>query len=220
MNSPVYKLIRQGEHQHQDFKFCISDSKKIAKTLVAFANTEGGRLLVGVKDNGNIAGVQSEEEYYMIEGAATIYSKPRIRFTTKQWIVEGKTVLEIDVPASPQKPHFARDENGKWIAYIRKNDENILVNRILTETWKKEKSPKGIYIQYSEDEKFLIDYLIENKSITLSKFIREGWVKRNKAIDILSSFVLMKIINMETLKGKTVFTLNQEFDKKELNKFR
>jgi len=220
MNSLIHKLIRQGEHQHQDFKFCISDSKKIAKTLVAFANTEGGRLLVGVKDNGNIAGVQSEEEYYMIEGAATIYSKPQIRFTSKQWNVEGKTVLEIDVPPSPQKPHFAKDENGKWIAYIRKNDENILANRILTETWKKEKSPKGIYIQYSEYEKFLIDYLIENKSITLSKFIRIGWVKRNKAIDILSSFVLMKIINMETLEGKTVFTLNQEFDKKELNKFR
>jgi hypothetical protein len=220
MNSPLYKLIRQGEHQHQDFKYCISDSKKIAKTLVAFANTEGGRLLVGVKDNGNIVGVQSEEEYYMIEGAATLYSKPQIPFTSKQWTVEGKTVLEFDVSPSPQKPHFAKDETGKWIAYIRKNDQNILANRILTETWEKEKSPKGIYIQYSRDEKFLVDYLINNKSITLSKFIREGSIPRKKAIDILSNFFLLKIINMETEEGKTVFSLNQEFDKKELNKFR
>jgi hypothetical protein len=220
MNSPLYKLIRQGEHQHQDFKYCISDSKKIAKTLVAFANTEGGRLLVGVKDNGNIVGVQSEEEYYMIEGAATLYRKPQIPFTSKQWTVEGKTVLEFDVSPSPQKPHFAKDETGKWIAYIRKNDQNILANRILTETWEKEKSPKGIYIQYSRDEKFLVDYLINNKSITLSKFIREGSIPRKKAIDILSNFFLLKIINMETEEGKTVFSLNQEFDKKELNKFR
>ena len=69
------KLISEGEHVHQDFKFAISDARKIAKSLSAFANTEGGRLLVGVKDNGKIAGVRSEEELYMIEAAAN-YSKP------------------------------------------------------------------------------------------------------------------------------------------------
>ncbi|MDA3865584.1 MAG: putative DNA binding domain-containing protein, partial [Salinivirgaceae bacterium] len=45
--NPLYQLIAQGEHQQQDFKFCINDSRKIAKSLVAFANTDGGRLLVG-----------------------------------------------------------------------------------------------------------------------------------------------------------------------------
>ena len=159
MSSYLYKLIQQGEHQKQDFKFCINDSKKIAKSLVAFANTDGGRLLVGVKDNGNIAGVSSDEEYYMVEGAATIYSKPKIKFSTQQWKVEGKTVLEIQVEPSLEKPHFAKDENGKWIAYLRKNDENIAANRILVEVWKKEKSSKGIFIHYSDDEKFLVDYL-------------------------------------------------------------
>ena len=58
-------LIAQGEHVHQDFKFEISDARKIAKTLSAFANTEGGRLLIGVKDNGKIAGVRSDEEQYI-----------------------------------------------------------------------------------------------------------------------------------------------------------
>jgi len=219
MSSFLYKFIQQGEHQQQDFKFCISDSKKIAKSLVAFANTDGGRLLVGVKDNGNIAGVRSDEEYYMIEGAATIYSKPKIEFTTKQWLVEGKSVLQIDVAASSKRPHFAKDENGKWIAYVRKDDENILANRILVEVWEKEKSSKGIYISYSDDEKFLVDYLVENDSITLSKFVRQGMVSRRKAIDILSSFVLMKIINLSVSEGKTTFTLNQDFDKNELGKF-
>lgn len=66
----IHALIAQGEHQQQDFKFEISDICKIAKTLSAFANTDGGRLLIGVKDNGKIAGVRSEEEQYMIEAAA------------------------------------------------------------------------------------------------------------------------------------------------------
>jgi predicted HTH transcriptional regulator len=52
LSTYIYKLIQEGEHQRQDFKYCINDSKKIAKSLVAFANTDGGRLLIGIKDNG------------------------------------------------------------------------------------------------------------------------------------------------------------------------
>ena len=63
----IHARIAEGEHQQQDFKFEISDARKIAKSLSAFSNTDGGRLLVGVKDNGKIAGVRSEEEIYMIE---------------------------------------------------------------------------------------------------------------------------------------------------------
>ena len=80
----IHKLISQGEHQQLDFKFEIADSKKIAKTFSAFANTDGGKLLIGVKDNGNIAGVRSEEEFYMAEAAATMYCKPPITFKSNQ----------------------------------------------------------------------------------------------------------------------------------------
>ena len=74
----IQQLITEGEHVHQDFKFAISDARKIAKSLSAFANTGGGRLLIGVKDNGKIAGIRSEEELYMIEAAATMYCKPSL----------------------------------------------------------------------------------------------------------------------------------------------
>lgn len=43
----LYRLIAQGEHQEQDFKYEISSISKIARSLSAFANTDGGRLLVG-----------------------------------------------------------------------------------------------------------------------------------------------------------------------------
>nr|WP_319270247.1 RNA-binding domain-containing protein [uncultured Draconibacterium sp.] len=219
MSSYIYKLIAEGEHQQQDFKFCINDSKKIAKSLVAFANTDGGRLLIGVKDNGKIAGISSDEEFYMVEAAAKIYSKPQIDFTTRQWTLEGKTVLEIGIESSDEKPHFAKDENGKWLAYIRQKDENILAHKIQIEVWKKEKSKKGVYVSYSDNERFLIDYLRNNQSITFSKFIRKARLSRRAAEEILSNFVIIDIVKMHTTNDATHFTLNTDFDKEEIEKF-
>lgn len=220
MNLGLYKLIDEGEHQQQDFKYCINDSKKIAKSLVAFANTDGGRLLIGVKDNGKVAGIQTEEEYYMVESAAKIFSNPPIPFSTKEWHTEGKTVLEISVDPSGKKPHYARDEQGKWLAYIRINDENVLAHKIQLVIWKKINSPRGIYFSYSDDEKFLVEYLQKNAEITFSKFIRLAHISRRKAEEILSNFIIMDVIRMKTTREGTTFGLNTSFDTSELDKFR
>jgi hypothetical protein len=90
----IHALIAEGEHQQQDFKFEISDARKIAKTLSAFANTDGGKLLIGVKDNGKIAGVRSDEEQYMIEAAAELYCSPEVNYIMQTYLVEGRSVRE------------------------------------------------------------------------------------------------------------------------------
>lgn len=94
----IQQLITEGEHVHQDFKFAISDARKIAKSLSAFANTGGGRLLIGVKDNGKIAGIRSEEELYMIEAAATMYCKPALQLENQLYRVEGKMYWRFMFP--------------------------------------------------------------------------------------------------------------------------
>ncbi len=212
MNTYLYKLIQEGEHQQQDFKYCINDSRKIAKSLVAFANTDGGKLLVGVKDNGKIAGIRTDEEFYMVEAAAKIYSNPQINFSTQQWHVEGKTVLEIQIEASTTKPHYAKNEDGKWLAYTRVHDENILAHIIQLNIWKKNNSQVGIHFTYSESEKILVEYLQENATITFSKFIRLAHISRNKAEEVLTNSVIMDIVKMKTEKEGTFFTLNTKFD--------
>ncbi len=219
MNTKLYKLIEEGEHQQQDFKYCINDSKKIAKSLVAFANTDGGRLLIGVKDNGKVAGIRTDEEFYMIESAAKIFSNPPVPFSTKEWYSEGKIVLEISVTPSEIKPHFARDENGKWLAYIRIKDENVLAHKIQLVIWEKLNSPQGIYFTYSESEKFLVEYLQKNKTITFSKFIRFAHISRRKAEDILSNFIIMEVVQMITTREGTTFELNAGLDITRLEKF-
>lgn len=217
MNSYISKLILQGEHQTQDFKYCISDSRKIARSLVAFANTDGGRLLVGVKDNGRIAGVRSDEEYYMVESAAKIHSKPAINFSTKQHQVEGKTVLEVLVEPSSEKPHFARDEEGKWWAYFRKDDENRLANKIMIEVWKKQKSKTGMLISYSEDERILLDYLENNERISVSKYSRIAHVPYKQAEQIIINFRTLNILNDNFNGSRIDYELNKAFDREEWN---
>jgi len=77
------RMVAEGEHERQDFKFAISDARKIARSLSAFANHSGGRLLIRVKDNGVIAGVLNEEDIYVVEQAAERYCRPPQRITFK-----------------------------------------------------------------------------------------------------------------------------------------
>ena len=169
---PIDELIAQGEHQQLDFKFEVSDSKKIARTLSAFANTDGGRLLIGVKDNGSVSGIRSEEEYYMIEAAAGLYCRPQVTFTATRWDIRGKTVLEIYVAPSAGKPHLAPDKDDRFAAYIRVADENILANDILTAAWRKKKQPDGTLLKISKPVEKLLHYLDIHPFINLSTFCR------------------------------------------------
>ena len=207
MEHHITRLISEGEHQQLDFKFEIADAHKIARTLSAFANTDGGRLLIGVKDNGALAGVRSEEEYYMVEAAAKMYCKPPVDFSVREWNLNKKIILEITIQKSTQKPHSAKQKEGTWLAYHRVKDQNFVVNRILLRVWKEENSPRGVWIKFTEPEKFLLDYLEKNPSISLSRFIKLAGIKRHKAENILVRFLLLKIIRMNFTENLTYFTL-------------
>ncbi len=192
----LFNLIDEGEHQQQDFKFRIDSSLKIARTLSAFANTQGGSLLIGVKDNGKITGVDPQEEYYMIEGAAEVYCTPPVNFSSTVYQSEDKLVLKIDVPASPQRPHFAKEENGKKLAYIRQKDENFVANRVII-SFLKDKSPasqRKNLVAYGPEERLLFDYLATQKEVSLSKFSRLAKIPLYKAEKILTSFLKWEVI--------------------------
>lgn len=202
----IKNLISQGENRHLDFKFEINDARKIARTFSAFANTEGGKLLIGVKDNGRISGVRSEEELYMAESAAGLHCKPEVRFSVKKWFVDGKSVLEIDIPASDQRPHFAKNDAGEWTAFVRVADENIQADRVLVSFWKRI-GESGIMLNYGKEEKILMSYLAEHERVTLSHFMRIARTGRNEAEDILVNLLLMKVIIVEITPDKVYFRL-------------
>jgi len=206
----IKDLIQQGEHQQLDFKFEISDSKKIARSLVAFANTDGGKLLVGVKDNGVIAGVRSEEEYFMVEGAASMYCKPEVKFKTKEWRIDGKLVFEVTVEKSLEKPHFATDKEGNWKVFVRVGDQNLLANKVLLQIWKHQKNRTEVNICYREQEEILMHFLSENGHITLSQFCWLAKIPSYMAEKILINFILLDIIQMNITEKQTFYRLNDQ----------
>jgi len=205
--SYIHTLILQGEHLQQDFKFAVNDSRKIARSLVAFANTKGGRLLIGVKDNGKIAGVRTDEEFYMIEAAAQLYCKPEIKFERKDWLVDAKKVLEIIVPESADKPYFAQNDAGKWLAYVRVGDENVLADVVMLKVWKKQKSGKGVKIKYSKAEKFILSYLGENKNISLNEFYKQAGISRFRAINIIADLVVVGLLDYDFADSRIFYKL-------------
>lgn len=206
----IHRLITEGEHQRLDFKFEISDARRIARSFAAFANTDGGRLLIGVKDNGAIAGIRSDEEFYMIESAAKVYCRPEVNFTFSNWIVEKKTVMEVIVPPSPEKPHFAETRPGEWHAYIRVNDQNFIANRILLRVWKGRTLPRGVYLPITDAEKSLLRFLDSNPEISLSKFMRIAGIKRNRAENILVKLLLLDILEMRFTENQVFYKLKTE----------
>ena len=190
----IQALIAEGEHQQQDFKFEISDARKIAKTLSAFANTDGGRLLIGVKDNGKIAGVRSDEEQYMIEAAAQLYCHPQIDYDMQTVEVEGRSVLIVQIAESKQKPVYAKDENGRSLAYLRIKDENILATPVHLRVWQQSGSTQGELLAYTEREQLLLNLLEENDRLSLNRYCRLAHLSRRAAEHLMAKFIRYGIV--------------------------
>src|SRR6195952_4363706 len=167
----IKKQIFEGEGVSLDFKKTISSCEKIARTMVSFANNKGGRLLIGVADDGTIKGVKSEdEERYMITRAAHLFSRPALEPVFEEKYVDDKLVLVVDIPESNTKPHYALAEDGKWWAYVRVKDKSVLASKIVVDVLKRSADKDGILIEYSIKEKTLLEYLEKMSRITVNEY--------------------------------------------------
>jgi predicted HTH transcriptional regulator len=210
MDHFLKKLIEEGENQQLDFKYCVSDSRKIARTLSAFANSDGGRILIGVRDNGSIAGIKSDEEIYMVDTAAHLFCRPKITYTIKQHLTGGKTILEVEVIRGNKRPYQVKDENGKWLSYFRHHDQNLVANKVLLQVWRKEEKKSGVLVKFSKVENSLLDYLEKNGSITLSKFRKITGISSYKAESILANLLIFKVLIMNASEKGFSYELNPD----------
>ena len=194
----LHHLIAQGEHQQQDFKYEISDARKIARTLSAFANTDGGRLLIGVKDNGKIAGVRSDEEIYMVEAAAALYCVPSVECRMSIHRVEGHNVVIAEVERSEKLPVRARLDDDSLCAFVRIADENIVASPVQMALWREEGRDRGAVLPFTEREHTLLQLLTDAPDpLTLNRFSRLGRLPRHRAVQLLAQFIRFGLVEQQ-----------------------
>ena len=183
----LLSLIREGEHQQQDFKYRVADACKLAKSVSAFANTDGGRLLIGVRDDGNLSGVRSEEEIYMMHQAAYKYCKPEASIKFDTYHAEGRTIVVATVPPSSKRPVCAQDEEGRMRAYIRINDENIVASPVHLALWRESQKPQGAMITYNDEIRRLLEVMHGQQ--TLNQIVRLSRLPRHKVITLMARLI-------------------------------
>src|SRR6201995_5970982 len=182
----IKKLIFDGEGVTLDFKKTITSCEKIARTMSSFANNKGGRLLIGVADDGTIKGVKSEdEERYMITKAAQLFARPALEPIFEEVYVDDKLVLVVEIKESTTKPHYALAEDGKWWVYVRVRDKSVLASKIVVDVLKRTADDKGVLIEYSANEKTLLSYLDQHQRIDINELCKILNISRKNAQRVL-----------------------------------
>lgn len=202
----LQSLIKEGEHQQQDFKYRVSDAMKLAKSVSAFANTDGGRLLIGVRDDGHMSGVRDEEEIYMMHQAAYRYCRPQASIKFDTYHVEGRTVVIATVPPSDRRPVCAIDEEGRQRAYIRIADENIVASPVHLAIWRESQAPQGAIMTYTDTVSKLINTL-QGRHLTLNQLVRYADIPRHKVITLLARLIRFHVAQWEYTNQQFLFSI-------------
>lgn len=208
------RLIYKGENEKVDFKQTISDPYKIAKTISSFANTKGGKILVGVRDDKTIVGIDPEEEKYVLDTAADFYCSPPIRLSYEEFEdeEEEKTVLIVSIKESKQKPHQVRDENHQHLVYIRQRDKSIPASKQMITLMQKGSlpaSPSAIHILKGAgfNEKKLLDFLQKHEKITEKQFMQIVNISKRRAHRLLTELTIKGAIRMHDHEKENYYTL-------------
>ncbi len=208
--SYIISLISQGEHENLDFKQEIDDARKIARAMSAFANTNGGTLLIGVKDNGVISGIRTEEEWYMIQAAAEYYTKPKIQYSVNLWRANKKNVIETIIHESKQKPHYVQNEKGEWTVYMRLNDQNIVADHILIHMLKMQQKNIKKKITLSKDEQKVLSLFNDLKETTFSEILRLSVLPYHIAKNIVTKLVQINVLKYKLNIKETLFYIENK----------
>ncbi len=210
--SELKALISEGENFKIEFKRQFSSIEKIAKELIAFANTKGGMILFGVDDDGTICGVESEKsEMDLLYEAAHEYCEPPIEPIVQVIELNRKDVVVAIVKESETKPHRLQDykdylsKDSK--VYIRINDKSVVASREVVKILQGE-SPDSepLSIIIGENERRLFKYLEDNERITVKDFAKLVNISERRASRTLVNLVRAGVIRIHTEERFEYFT--------------
>ncbi|PKK85847.1 MAG: hypothetical protein CVT48_03680 [Thermoplasmata archaeon HGW-Thermoplasmata-1] len=184
-------LISGGESERVEFKPSLSQIDKIMASVSAFSNNKGGTILVGVSDKGKAAGVDvGKNTLEDLAGYIKRNSDPPSYPSIKTALLEGKTLIVLEVVESPEKPVFFNDKAYKRVG---KSNQRISSHEIR----KMAKEEKKI-LNWDEQvcEGSIVDDIDKKK---IEWFLRKAKAERNfplgeitPADDVLTRLHLLK----------------------------
>lgn len=203
-------LIATGESSFLEFKHKVASPEKIAREMVAFANTKGGKILIGVEDNGDIVGIESYyEEEFWLKQAANDVCVPPIPLNIEMVHVGKKDVLIVEIAESDQKP-IATKGKKKRTVYIRKGEESVVATNDFIEVLKNKSAEEGVTFEYGEREQQLFRFLKEYGDITIKRFSIISNITTYRAEKILVNMASAGVLDMFERKGVTHYTFSQK----------
>jgi predicted HTH transcriptional regulator len=210
------EILEQGEGFRIEFKRKVSAPEKIAKEMIAFANTDGGKIFFGVDDDRTVVGVESEKgEIGLIEDVGRNNCFPPIEPDIEIFNYKNKDVIIAYIKESNYKPHFLYEGEDKLNrnskVYVRVNDKSIPASYEVIQVLKNERPdapPVKLSIGYNE--KRLFEYLEKNEKITVKEYSGLINVSERRASKLLIRLVKIGFIRIHTLEKSDYFTLARE----------
>lgn len=208
--SDLKNLVKTGESSFLEFKHSVSSPEKIAREMAAFANTKGGTLLIGVKDDGEILGVEGyHEEEFWLNQAALEECIPKIAIEIELLNIGERDVLIVKVPEATEKPIFVKGKNIRQV-YIRIEDESVVASDEYIEVLKQNASDEGVTFEYGEKEQQLFRFLNEYGEITVRRFSLLINVTTYRAAKILVKLVSAGVLDLFEKDGATYYTFSHK----------
>ncbi len=195
------ELVRRGESESLEFKLKANHPEKIIREVVAFANSNGGILLVGVSDDKSIPGLKFvDEEEYILVRAIDKFCTPKINYRLERISVSNdREVLVFRIPKSIEKPHYVLTDpdSEQKKAYIRLQDKSIQASKEVRQILKWKDKAQNVQFRYGRKEEVLMKYLGENQTITVAILAQIAkiplWLASKTLITLVLANVLLLI---------------------------
>lgn len=205
------QLVSLGEGPYIEFKRKVPNPERITKEIIAFANTHGGRLILGVGDSGEIIGVRdAEEEEFALRTALMEHSNPVVGVNTERIPVTNKRdVILVNVPESVKKPHFLVDgkTRNSRIAYVRVDDMSVEASIEAIRLMRSQKQVQDVVFEFGEKEQILMRYLDRYGRITVDQFASLANVPAQSASHTLVLLTRANVLRLHSDVKSDYFTL-------------
>ena len=210
----LLKMLEKGENLNIEFKQRFSSFEKIAKEMIAFANTNGGHIIFGIDDDGSVYGVESEKgEAEFINESAIKYCEPPVDFKLYFIELEKKEVVVVEIVESNNKPHRVQDYLSEIDirtaqVYVRVGEKSVLASKEMIKILQSNTSNSKLKnYNIGKNEKIVFEYLDDNEIISVKELSNKANISLRRASRTLINLVRANLLLIHSKEnGEDYFT--------------